>query len=66
MPGMSGLEVLEEIKGSEKTRDIPVVMLSALSDLGTIRKCMDKGAIDYIPKPFDKELLLNRIRTCLA
>jgi len=41
-------------------------MLSALDDFKTIRKCMEKGAIDYISKPFEKIILISRIESCLG
>lgn len=65
MPGMSGVEVLSRLKASETLRHIPVVMLSALTDLTTIIQCIDQGADDYLSKPFNSSLLRARIGACL-
>ncbi len=66
MEAMDGMEVLDSIKHNEHIKDTPVLMISALDDFKTIRKCMEKGAIDYIAKPFEKILLLSRIQSCLG
>jgi DNA-binding response OmpR family regulator/predicted Ser/Thr protein kinase len=65
MPEMDGYETLGEIKGDEKTRDIPVIMISALDDIASIVRCIERGAEDYLPKPFDPVLLRARISACL-
>ena len=61
MPGMDGFAVLERIKGSEETRSIPVIMISALDDLSSVVRCIEHGAEDYLAKPFDPVLLRARI-----
>jgi CheY-like chemotaxis protein len=66
MQAMDGVEVLSTIKNNEYMKDTPVLMLSALDDFKTIKKCMEKGAIDYIAKPFEKVLLLSRVQSCLG
>ena len=64
-PGISGLEILREIKNSEKTKGIAVLMLSALnSELDKV-KGLDCGADDYITKPFGVMEFLARIRALL-
>jgi CheY-like chemotaxis protein len=65
MPGIDGFEVLERLKGSPATRDIPVIMISALDELQSIARCIERGAEDYLPKPFDPVLLRARINACL-
>jgi len=65
MPDMDGVEMLEAIKQNESIKNIPVLMLSAMDDFGTIKKCMESGAIDYISKPFKKMLLTSRVASCL-
>jgi two-component system, sensor histidine kinase and response regulator len=65
MPGMTGLEVLGAIKSDSPTRDVPVVMLSALDDLAGVSKSIEQGADDYIFKPFDPVLLSARISAAL-
>jgi CheY-like chemotaxis protein len=66
MPDMDGHEVLARVKGSPDTRDIPVIMISALDDMPSIVKCIERGAEDFLPKPFDPVLLRARISSSLA
>jgi CheY-like chemotaxis protein len=65
MPGIDGYEVLGRLKDSPATRDIPVIMISALDELDKIASCIERGAEDYLPKPFDPVLLRARITACL-
>jgi class 3 adenylate cyclase/CheY-like chemotaxis protein len=65
MPGMSGFEVLCRLKSSSRTRHIPVIMISALNELDATVRCIEAGADDYIPKPFNPILLRARIGACL-
>jgi CheY-like chemotaxis protein len=65
MPGMDGFAVLEQLKASPATRDIPVIMISALDDMASVVRCIERGAADYLPKPFDPVLLKARIGACL-
>ena len=65
MPGMSGFEVLRRLKAEERTRDIPVIMISALDELDSTVRCIEAGAEDYLPKPFNPVLLRARIGACL-
>jgi adenylate cyclase len=61
MPGMSGFEVLCRLKADARTRHIPVVMISALDELDSTVRCIEAGAEDYLPKPFNPVLLRARI-----
>jgi adenylate cyclase len=65
MPDVSGYEVLARLKSEPRTRDIPVIMISALDDLDSIVRCIEAGAVDYLPKPFDPTLLYARIGSTL-
>src|ERR1041384_3037106 len=65
MPEMNGYEVLEAMKSSSRFRDIPVIVLSALDEIGSVVRCIELGAEDYLPKPFDPVLLRARIGACL-
>jgi len=65
MPGIDGYEVLRRLKGDPATRDVPVLMISALSELASVVKCIELGAEDYLPKPFEPVLLRARIGACL-
>jgi signal transduction histidine kinase len=64
MPGMDGFEVAEAITGYGKTKDIPIIFLSAVKINKTfIAKGYDSGGIDYVTKPFDPDVLLLKVKT---
>lgn len=65
LPGLSGIDLCKVIRANEKFLNIPIVMLTALSDKTNIIKALDIGANDYITKPFDIDELLARIRVQL-
>jgi CheY-like chemotaxis protein len=65
MPGMDGYTVLGHLKDDASTHDIPVIMISALDDLASIAQCIERGAEDYLPKPFDPVLLRARLHASL-
>jgi adenylate cyclase len=65
MPEMNGYQVLECLKSDHALRDIPVIVLSALDEIGSVVRCIELGAEDYLPKPFDPILLRARIGACL-
>lgn len=65
MPGMDGYAVLRDMKSNPATRDIPVIMISALDELDSVARCIEAGAEDYLPKPFNPTLLEARIGACL-
>ena len=65
MPDLNGDEVLKIIKGNPDTRDIPVVMISADSDTEKVSKCIELGAEDYLPKPFNPTILRARVGAAL-
>jgi adenylate cyclase len=66
MPEINGYEVLKRIKTDAATRDIPVLMISALSEFESVVRCIELGAEDYLPKPFNPALLRARVRACLG
>jgi len=66
MPRMSGFEVCKQIKSNPKTRDILVVMVTALNETGDIERATECGADDYLSKPIDRRALVNLVRTLLA
>ncbi len=66
MPGMDGIEVLRRLKSNDQSKDIPVLMLTALSDAGQKANCFESGAVDYIQKPFDVNELKARVKTHLS
>ena len=65
MPDMDGYEVLRRIKGDPMLQHVPVVMISALSEVQSVVRCIEAGAEDYLAKPFDPTLLQARIGACL-
>ncbi len=65
MPGMDGYEVCSIIKSNPKTKDIPVLFLSANTDAESIVKGFDVGGVDYITKPYRPREVLARVETHL-
>ncbi len=65
MPKMSGFDVLQFLVAHEKTKDIPIILLTALTDFEDVKKGFELGAFDYVKKPFNREELLARIRSAL-
>jgi signal transduction histidine kinase len=65
MPGMDGSQVLAAIKGDRALRHIPVIMVSAQDELDSVVKCIEMGAEDYLPKPFNPVLLKARLSASL-
>ncbi len=62
MPNMDGYEVCSKLKSNEKTAAIPVIFITALQDHQSEQKGLEKGAVDYITKPFSPKLALTRVR----
>ncbi|MCL2931428.1 MAG: response regulator [Trichodesmium sp. MAG_R03] len=65
MPQINGYQVLETLKANPALRHIPVIMISAVSDIDSIVRCIELGAEDYLSKPFNPILLKARINACL-
>ncbi|MFN8853965.1 MAG: response regulator [Planctomycetaceae bacterium] len=65
MPRLSGYEVCHRLKGSEATRAIPILMVTALAEMSDIEKGIDAGADDFLTKPINKLELLTRVRSLL-
>ncbi|MFA9195053.1 response regulator [Flavobacterium sp. FBOR7N2.3] len=66
MPGLDGFEVVKILSGNKKTKDIPVIFLSAISiEKKYIFKGYETGAVDYITKPVDTDLLILKVKTFL-
>ncbi len=66
MPEMNGYEVCRHLKADEKTRNIPVIFISALGDVFDKVKAFQMGGVDYITKPFQVEEVLARLDTHLT
>jgi CheY-like chemotaxis protein len=65
MPNMDGQTVLEKLKASKETEEIPIIMVTALADEKNITGAQKGGAIGYIVKPFDYNVLLKQIKQAL-
>ena len=65
LPGMDGLSVCLQIRAAEETRQTPIIMLTAKGEADDVVRGLDAGANDYVTKPFEKEVLLARIRAAL-
>ncbi len=65
MPQMSGFEVCRRIKNDPATTNIPIIMVTALNELGDIERGLDSGSDDFVSKPVNKLELLTRVRTML-
>ena len=65
MPDMNGYQVLEHMKADPGLREIPVVMISAVSEIDSVVRCIELGAEDYLPKPFNPTLLRARVGASL-
>jgi two-component system alkaline phosphatase synthesis response regulator PhoP len=65
MPRMSGFEVCQKIKANPATRDVVVIMVTALHEIGDYERAVDCGTTDFITKPVNKVELLTRVRSLL-
>lgn len=65
MPKISGFEVCKRIKNNPKTADIPIIMVTALSEMGDIERAINSGTDDFLSKPVNKWELLTRVKTML-
>jgi class 3 adenylate cyclase len=65
MPVMNGYEVLDHMKADDRLRNLPVIVLSASDETDSAVRCIQRGAEDYLPKPFDSVLLRARIGASL-
>ncbi|MGI8551943.1 MAG: response regulator [Dehalococcoidia bacterium] len=65
MPEMDGYQVLEQMKQDLQLRDIPVIMVSALDEIDSVVRCIEMGAEEYLPKPFNPVLLKARVDACV-
>jgi len=65
MPKISGFEVCKRIKNNPDTAEIPVIMVTALGEMGDIERAINSGTDDFLSKPVNKWELLARVRTML-
>ncbi|OQU82912.1 hypothetical protein SORBI_3005G044400 [Sorghum bicolor] len=59
MPSLSGIQLLSRIVAADECKNIPVIMMSSQDSIGTVLKCMQKGAVDFLVKPVRKNELRN-------
>ncbi|MDA1256531.1 MAG: response regulator [Chloroflexi bacterium] len=65
MPDMDGISALRALRSSSLTRDVPVVMLTAVTDLGKVQTAIAAGAQDYILKPWGADAVIQRLWNAL-
>lgn len=65
MPGMSGIEVSQVIRSKMNLNDLPIIFLTAKTDIDSISEAFESGGVDYITKPFHANELLARVKTHL-
>ena len=65
MPKMSGFEVCRKLKDDPATRSIPIMMVTALNELGDIERGVESGTDDFVTKPVNKLELLTRVKSLL-
>jgi DNA-binding response OmpR family regulator len=65
MPAQDGLAVLRELKQQDRTRHIPVIMVTALAEDSDVTQCLDAGAVDHVAKPFVASVVRARVRAAL-
>src|SRR3989304_4614984 len=66
MPELDGYETLRRVQAQEAPRDLPVIVISAVEELVSVVRCIEMGAADYLPKPFNAAILQARLSTSLA
>ncbi len=65
MPGCDGVAVIEAMRADTRLSTVPVIMISALGDRDSVRRCIELGADDFLQKPFDKAIFQARVRATL-
>jgi CheY-like chemotaxis protein len=66
MPGLDGYAVLERMKAGPHLAHLPVIVISAVQDLDSVVRCIELGALDYLPKPVDPSILRARLNAALS
>jgi len=65
LPDMDGISVCRKLRSGPVTKDIPIIILTSLSDAATIQNAFFYGAADFMPKPFDLKILKSKIEKAL-
>jgi CheY-like chemotaxis protein len=66
MPGLDGYATLERMKADPRLAHLPVIIVSAVDELDSVVRCIELGALDYLPKPVDPSILRARLTAALA
>ena len=66
MPGLDGYGTLERLRADDSLRHIPVIVITAVEELDSVVRCIELGATDYLPKPFEAAILRARVTASLA
>ena len=66
MPRLTGIEFLKALKNNPSTRDIPVILISALDEADMVQQGLDMGAVDFITKPFKINEIVGKLRHHLS
>lgn len=66
MPELDGYETLARLKADDRLRELPVIVISGVDELDSVVRCIEMGAADYLPKPFNAAILRARVSTSLA
>ena len=66
LPGVDGYEVCRHLRASERTQDVPVIFITALSDTADKVRAFEAGGVDYVTKPFQVEEVLARVKAHVA
>ncbi|MBI4386283.1 MAG: response regulator [Elusimicrobia bacterium] len=66
MPDQDGISLTRELRAQAETSDIPIVVVSGLSDAATLNDALLFGAVDYLVKPFDVDILKNKLERALV
>ncbi len=66
MPKMTGLELLQAVRGHENLKELHFLMLTATHNLEKVQSAIDAGVTDYIAKPFQPQTLIDKLHKCLA
>ena len=61
MPDVDGFQVLREMKQDAALREIPVIVVTAVEEMNSVNECLELGAVDYVAKPVDAKLLIDRV-----
>ena len=66
MPLLDGFEMFNRLREDNEHKDIPVIMVTAFKDSESMKKGMDLGAVTYLTKPFNMDVLLGLVNTLLS